>query len=155
MKMPLGHFNSHPQQNIKTRKNAHELNSPALNDKYLKDMETLYKQQFLKEISEHAEILIYDWSSGGDTEVVVEDIERIDFNEFEKDYYNKKMKDWRIPLENMWTEQRIKYCNEMPDLMAQFNVPRYDVPELLRSADDGKVWRDVWFNVSLQIFPLW
>lgn len=112
-------------------------------------METFYKQQFLKEISSHAEILVYDWSSGGDTEVVVEDIERIDFNAFEKDFYNKKMKDWRLPLENMWTEARIKYCNEKAELLAYFNVPRYDVPELMRSADDGKIWRDVWFNVSI------
>ncbi|KAH8314753.1 hypothetical protein KR074_002849, partial [Drosophila pseudoananassae] len=56
------------------------------------------------------------------------------------------MLDWRFPLEAEWCEARIKYCHEKPDLMNYFNVPRFDVPELLRNADDTKVWRDVWYN---------
>lgn len=136
------------QKQIKARNIEHEVKSKALTDSYLSDLEVLYKQQYLKEIAGHAELLIYDWSAGGETEVVVEDIERINFEQHETDPHNKKMLDWRFPLESEWCEARIKYCNEKPELMSYFNVPRYDVPELLRSADDGKVWRDVWFNVS-------
>lgn len=40
-------------------------------------MEQVYKQQYLKDISQHAELLVYDWSEPGETEVIVEDIERI------------------------------------------------------------------------------
>ncbi|XP_023168565.2 NADH dehydrogenase [ubiquinone] 1 alpha subcomplex subunit 10, mitochondrial [Drosophila hydei] len=134
------------QKQIKARNIEHEVKSKALTDSYLSDLEVLYKQQYLKEIAGHAELLIYDWSAGGETEVVVEDIERINFEQHETDPHNKKMLDWRFPLESEWCEARIKYCNEKPELMSYFNVPRYDVPELLRSADDGKVWRDVWFN---------
>lgn len=40
-------------------------------------MEEIYKQEFLHDIASHAEILVYDWSNGGEIELVVEDIERI------------------------------------------------------------------------------
>lgn len=89
---------------------------------------------------------MYDWSSGGEAEIVVEDIERIDFDRFDK--HDKKLKDWRLPKEGDWCEVRMRFTDDKPDLMNYFNVPRYDVPELLRSAEDGKLWRDVWFNVS-------
>ncbi|XP_067635437.1 NADH dehydrogenase [ubiquinone] 1 alpha subcomplex subunit 10, mitochondrial [Eurosta solidaginis] len=134
------------KQRIKARNLDHEVNSKVFTDAYLKDIEMYYKQHFLKDISTHAEILIYDWWAGGDTEVVVEDIERIDFDQFEVDHHDKKMKDWRFPLESLWGEARIKYCNQKGVMMNLFNVPRFDVPELVRSAEDGKVWRDVWFN---------
>lgn len=44
-------------------------------------MENVYKRNFLKDISTHSELLVYDWSNGGDTELVVEDIERIGNNQ--------------------------------------------------------------------------
>ena len=37
---------------------------------------------------------MYDWSDGGDTEVVVEDIERLNMDYFDK--YDKQQKDWRM-----------------------------------------------------------
>lgn len=40
-------------------------------------MEDVYKNNFLKDINTHAELLVYDWSNGGDIELVVEDVERI------------------------------------------------------------------------------
>ncbi|KAH8311826.1 hypothetical protein KR044_008203 [Drosophila immigrans] len=134
------------QRQIKARNVEHEVKSKAFSVDYLRDLDMLYKQQYLKDISGHAELLIYDWSAGGEAEVVVEDIERLDFQQHEADPHNKKMIDWRFTLEDEWCEARIKYCHEKPTLMNYFNVPRFDVPELLRSADDGKVWRDVWFN---------
>lgn len=143
------------QQRIKARNYEHEVNSPVFTDAYLRDMENIYKQQYLKDVATHAELLIYDWTAGGETEVVVEDIERIDFNVFEEDPMQKKMIDWRFPNEVEWCETRIKYCSGKPHLMNFFNVPRYDVPELLRSPESSKIWRDVWFNVSKIIEPAW
>lgn len=112
-------------------------------------MENFYKQHFLKDISIHAELLIYDWTAGGETEVVVEDIERIDFDAFEEDPMEKKMMDWRFPNEVEWCEARIKYASQKADLMNYFNIPRFDVPELLRDAESSKIYRDVWYNVSI------
>lgn len=134
------------KERIAKRKNDYEVKSKVFTDEYLNDMETIYKQHYLKNISQHAELLVYDWSTVGETEVIVEDIERIDFNQFEVDRHNKKMKDWRKPLEWDWCESRIKYCNQKDELMNYFNVPQFDVPELVRDADDGKKWRDIWYN---------
>lgn len=43
----------------------------------MQDIDYFYKQQYLKEISLSSELLVYDWSNGGETEIIVEDIERI------------------------------------------------------------------------------
>lgn len=134
------------KQRVAARKHDAEVGSKAINDAYLTDLDYFYKQEFLKEISVTSELLVYDWSNGGETEIVVEDIERIDFNRFDK--HDKKLKEWRKPQEWDWCELRQKYTNDRPKLMSLFNIPRYDVPELLRSAEDGKAWRDVWFSVS-------
>lgn len=112
-------------------------------------MEMSYKQQYLKEISVHAELLIYDWSSYGESEVVVEDIERMDFDQFERDRETKKMKDWRFYNDGEACEARIKYCRDKSDLLNFFNIPRYDVPELVRDGESSQKYREVWFNVSL------
>uniref|UniRef100_A0A6B2EJC6 NADH dehydrogenase [ubiquinone] 1 alpha subcomplex subunit 10, mitochondrial n=1 Tax=Phlebotomus kandelakii TaxID=1109342 RepID=A0A6B2EJC6_9DIPT len=124
------------KKNIAARGLAHEKNAPALTDQYLRDIEAFYKQLYLKEISAHAELLVYDWNEGGETEVVAEDIERIDFDRFDK--HDPKMKDWRHPLEWDWNTLRMKYSVQQHILEALFNVPRTDVPELLVDAEDSQ-----------------
>ena len=132
------------KENIKKRGIDYEVKSPVFTDQYLTDMETIYKQRYLKEITQHAELLVYDWTNGGETEVVVEDIERIDFDRF--DHYDPKMKDWRLPNEWEWCEMRMRFTDEKCDLMNYFNVPRFDVPELTTNPDDMKIFREVWFD---------
>lgn len=129
-------------ENIKNRKIDYEVNSKVFTEKYLSDQEAIYKQEYLKDISTHAELLVYDWSNGGETEVVVEDIERIDFDRFDK--HDPKIKDWRLEKDWDYCEARILYCNQKADLMNYFNVPRFDVPELLRSPEDSKIFHEVW-----------
>lgn len=126
---------------VQKRANPAEVGSKVITDKYLQDMENIYKHQYLKDISTHAELLVYDWSNYGETEVVVEDIERIDFDRFDKD--DTHMRDWRMENEEAWTEARARYMNK-PDLLNYFNVPRYDVPELIVTPEDFKVWYDLW-----------
>lgn len=138
--------NSHFQDRLKKRNVEYEVKSKVFTDEYLGNMENVYKHQYLKDISQHAELLVYDWTEPGETEVIVEDIERIDFDRFDK--HDPKMKDWRLPQEWDWCEKRMLYTNEKSDLMNYFNVPRFDVPELVRTADEAKKLRDVWFNVS-------
>lgn len=130
------------KENIKKRNIAHEVNAKAFTDQYLTDLEINYKQQYLKEISAHAELLVYDWSEGGETEVVVEDIERIDFDRF--GHYDEKMKDWRIMTEWEWCEKRMEYTTDRDDLLHYCNIPRYDVPELILEAEDSTILDEVY-----------
>jgi NADH dehydrogenase (ubiquinone) 1 alpha subcomplex subunit 10 len=130
------------KENLKKRNVDHEQKSTVFTEQYINDMESFYKQRYLKEITQHAELLVYDWSNGGEPEVVVEDIERIDFDRF--DHYDPKMKDWRLPDEWAWCELRMRWTDEKCNLMNYFNVPRFDVPELMTTADDEKAFMDVW-----------
>ena len=134
------------QKNIVKRGLQHEIKSNALNDDFLKQMEFAYKHKFLKDLSPYSEILIYDWTCSADTEVLIDDIERLDWSFVNDFVYNKKIKDWLMPTEHQWTSTRFKYCTNYSDFLHYFNVPRFDVPELLRSGQDSKVWRDVWCN---------
>lgn len=93
-------------ENIKKRAYSCEKNSPVLTPNYLGILEKFYKQHYLRDISKHAELLVYDWSEGGEVEIVVEDIERIDFEAYDKQ--DKKMKDWRHDLEEEWGVLRHK-----------------------------------------------
>lgn len=132
---------SQVKENIKKRNIPYEVKSQVLNDKYLSAMETVYKQQYLKQISQHAELLIYDWSCGGDAEIVVEDIERINFNR--ADDNDPKFADWFFPKEEDMAIARHYYSDKKDHIMSYFNVPRFDVPELILEAADTKVMYDV------------
>ncbi|CAL4123523.1 unnamed protein product, partial [Meganyctiphanes norvegica] len=118
--------------------------SPFLTREVLSHMETVYKQQYLKEIGNHAELLIYNWSESGDAEVVVEDIERIDFERFDKN--DSKLSDWRQPDEWEWCTKRMEYTKFADQILHWMNVPDFSVPELVMAADDHKKFNDVWWS---------
>lgn len=81
---------------------------------------------------------------------VVEDIERLDFDQYtERD--DPKMKDWRFPREVEWADQRMKFTNQKHYLMNLFAIPRLDVPELITSPDDDYARRQVWFHFDINI----
>lgn len=130
------------QENIKKRNIPYEIKSKVFTTEYLSAMERYYKENYLKDISTHSEILVYDWSDGGDVEVVVEDIERIDFNKYTK--HEKKMQDWRLDDEEEWAFARHTFADRKDELLFYLSVPRFDVPELVNEADDIKRARDVW-----------
>lgn len=56
--------------------------------------------------STHAELLVYDWSEEGDVEILVEDIERIDFNKYDED--DSQLSDWRFEMEEDYAMARNK-----------------------------------------------
>lgn len=87
-------------QNIQSRNLTCEKNSKVLTPEYLAVMEKMYKQQFLKNIGRHAKTLVYDWSEGGEVDVVVEDVERINFDKI--DSQDAKLKDWEMESEEDW-----------------------------------------------------
>ncbi|CAH1370927.1 hypothetical protein MTP99_012420 [Tenebrio molitor] len=139
-------------EKIKERNLACERNSPVLTPQYLSVMEKAYKQKYLKEISKHAELLIYDWSDGGEVEIVVEDVERIDFDRF--DSQDLKMKDWVQHYEEDWGALRNLYSDHKNHLLTYFNVPLYHVPELTIDAEDAKIYHDTMNNAPGQVYEV-
>lgn len=131
------------QRRVKARP-APYANSPFHSAEVLSYMEQVYKQQYLKQISNHAELLIYDWTESGDVEVVVEDIERLNFDDYGP--HDPKMEDWRISKEMEWTQARIMYSRNKHRIVHWMTVPAYSVPELLIDASDYKIFKDVWWN---------
>lgn len=128
---------------IKKRNIDYEVNSSVLTNKYLEDIEDIYKNQFLEKMAKNSELLIYDWSEFGESELVVEDIERMDFDSEEK--VKEKFKDWNIVRESEWANKRKTYSHHLRHrLDRQFNVPTYDVPELWRNPEDVKAWIYLW-----------
>lgn len=123
------------QEAIKDRNLKHEVAMRALTKPFLMEMERQYKNKYLRDIATHAELLVYDWSGGGEVEVVVEDIERLNFDQY-TEREDPKMKDWRLPRELEWADKRMLYTNQKHLLMNLLSVPRLDVPELITSADD-------------------
>jgi len=102
------------QSKIRARaKTTHpwEENSPVYeNTAYLTSLyEDLMKKEYIAKAAINSRVLMYDWSEGGDTEVVVEDIERLNMDYFDK--YDKQQADWRLHKEENYAKQRIIYTN--------------------------------------------
>ncbi|XP_060531424.1 NADH dehydrogenase [ubiquinone] 1 alpha subcomplex subunit 10, mitochondrial-like [Cylas formicarius] len=128
--------------NIKKRAVGWEKNSQVLNEKYLEVMEYNYKQSYLRRMGEHAELLIYDWSVEGDLEIVLEDIEQIDFDKY--DYQDPHMKDWYLKLEEDYACLRHLYADKKYNLMAySTSVPMTGAPELLVDAEDADQYHKI------------
>lgn len=125
-------------ERIKKRNIPFEVNSKVLTADYLSTLEYYYKQKFLKEISSHAELLIYDWSNYGDVDMVVEEIERIDFEKPQEE--DGKFKDWNIKDKWKWNALRRRYGNEKLSLFKLFNIVRMDAPEMYMPAEDYNIY---------------
>lgn len=125
---------SEVQKRVEKRNIWYEKGSKIMQSDYLSQIEHNYKEKFIPEISVYSEVLMYDWSKYGDPEVVVEDIERIDFDKYDK--HDKKLCDWRLPDEEEWAAVRREYADDKYGLMCYFNVPRFDVPELVVDAEE-------------------
>ncbi|KAJ8985906.1 hypothetical protein NQ317_010663 [Molorchus minor] len=128
-------------ENIKKRAISYEKDSQVLTPQYLGEMEKQYKQNYLKEIGKHAELLVYDWTNEGDIEIIVEDIERIDFDKNDKqDHY---LKDWDQESEEDWAVLRHTYADKKDNLLCYCNIPCYEVPELIVDAMEADTYHKV------------
>jgi len=97
-------------KNIQNRGNEWDKDSPVWSNKrYLSDIYNELKRNFLKQQQIHSRVLVYDWSEGGDIEIVIEDIEALNFDLIEET--DEQQKDWRFQREELLTIQREKYCN--------------------------------------------
>ncbi|XP_046615705.1 NADH dehydrogenase [ubiquinone] 1 alpha subcomplex subunit 10, mitochondrial [Neodiprion virginianus] len=132
------------KEKIQKRGIPYEVESKVFTEQYLTDIENLYKQQYLKQMSEHAHILIYDWSEGGDPEVVIEDIERLNFDADDRD--DLKFRDWQFWDANDWSDTRRIYADEKMSFKVLFNLGEVNAPELIVSGADHLAYQKVWEN---------
>ncbi|XP_033223334.1 NADH dehydrogenase [ubiquinone] 1 alpha subcomplex subunit 10, mitochondrial [Belonocnema kinseyi] len=127
------------QEKIKKRNIPGE--SKIFNEKFLTDLENNYKYDFLKKMDEHANILIYDYSRGGDFEVIVEDIETLKFDEQPQD--SKKMMDWDLVANVMWTERRRKYSDQQEQMLLYLMLQQLIADELIVTAEESYIRHEV------------
>lgn len=115
----------------------HEQNSPVLNEKYLTDLAESYKTDYLSKLSTNSHLLIYDWSQGGDTEVVVEDMENLNWDKYHEN--DPKLIDWRFSAWQ-WKLHQKHYTFDCEQNLQNMAISRTDVPELCLSGNDLEVW---------------
>lgn len=101
---------SEVQKKISARGNEWDKDSPVWkNSQYLHDIYEGMKNNYLQKARDHSQVLVYDWTVPGDIEVVVEDIEDLNF-----DYYglhDEQQSDWRWYNEAESTSLRIRYSS--------------------------------------------
>lgn len=126
-------------QRVKDRKIDWEVNSEMTNLKYIQTMDDIYKDQVLPELANHAELLMYDWTEPGDLDLVIEDIEKLDYDKYVE--RGDKMEDWRM----FWAEDfdywRRLYTSHRVEFYCEFNQETWDVPSL-EMTDEQAVMRD-------------
>lgn len=121
-------------QRVKERGNEWEVNSPTISKNYLSRVADLYKDDYLKSMGDHGEVMVYDWSKYGIMEIVVEDIEalRLDYKPWER-----KNVDWDIDNWRQYESIRRAVTNVEPDFaLRKFTPEILDAPELMIPSDD-------------------
>uniref|UniRef100_A0A1E1X7V4 NADH dehydrogenase [ubiquinone] 1 alpha subcomplex subunit 10, mitochondrial n=1 Tax=Amblyomma aureolatum TaxID=187763 RepID=A0A1E1X7V4_9ACAR len=129
-------------QRIRERNRPEEVNSKVLTKAYLDEIESLYKHNYLRSVRKETELLMYDWSHFGDTEMVLDDIERIDFEGYLADPYGPMMADWR-KIDDVWNDYRYELTAEKDLVLNRLLMDLFDAPELFRSGEDEEVMLDV------------
>jgi len=112
-----------------------ELNSPVWeNTQYVEQVYQTNLKKYLKVASESSEVLSYDWSEGGDFEVVVEDIEALNLDYHDK--YDKMQKDWRLLTEDAFGTKRYVYT-QAHSLLKGFHAPFFSADKLWFTPEEG------------------
>jgi NADH dehydrogenase (ubiquinone) 1 alpha subcomplex subunit 10 len=113
-----------------------EANSPVFeNSAYLKMVYDDYmKNEYLKEAAVYSKVLTYNWSEEGDTEVVVEDVERLQLEYFDK--YDKQQSDWRRYKEDGYSQLRRLYTLQEWVNHACHNIEYLDAENCMRTFEE-------------------
>lgn len=134
-------------KNVQERGRPEEKNSPFYTPELLSKLEQNYKKKYLKEISNHTEVLLYDWSEGGEAEVVVEDVCRINFDKHTG--RGSKLSDWHFNREFDYKEVRIMFTAYRERMKRWLDVPKLmSIPELVMSGEDM-----VQYNAVMETAP--
>ena len=95
------------RRKIKERNNEWDKNSPVWsNTQFLNDIYNQMKREYLRKARQHSLALVYDWSEKGDIDVVVEDIEGLNFDMY--DLWEDQQKDWRLLSEEDYASTRYR-----------------------------------------------
>jgi len=99
------------QKKIKDRGNEWDKDSPVWsNTSYLNEIYTNFKQSYLKDMQIFSKVLVYDWSEGGDTEQVCEDIENLEMDLIA--CYDDQQRDWRFHNEVYAAQARAQFTRK-------------------------------------------
>lgn len=115
------------------------MNSKVLTTDYLQDIENIYKLEYLKNITTHSHVLIYDWTKEGDITTIVEDIEMLNFD---YDKNEKKMADWTFENPSALREKRL-LCINRHDLHIDYMRYNMSCPEMHYTAEEDKEIQDI------------
>ena len=110
------------------------------NTGYLEHLyDDLFKKQYLPEAGNHSYVLTYDWSEGGDTEVVVEDIDRMGHAMDYHDKYDKQQLDWRLLTEDNFGQKRYMYTGAgKMKLLHSFDSPHWFADEITLTTTEAQ-----------------
>ncbi|KAH7966593.1 hypothetical protein HPB49_017969 [Dermacentor silvarum] len=129
-------------QRIRERNRPEEVNSKVLTKAYLEAIESAYKKDYLRSIRKETELLMYDWSHFGDTEMVLDDIEHIDFEGYLDDPYGPMLADWK-KKEDIWDDYRYRLTTEKEEVLNSLDLDYFDAPELAMSGEDTEQMLDI------------
>lgn len=128
---------------IEKRCRPFEKDSPAMTTEFLNEIERVYKELALPDISKHAHLLVYDWENEGIIDDVVDDIEALDCDPDALKFYGDKLLDWRFTTPDEVRGARTTYTNHKYQLIAGCFTKRWDVPEVLRSGQSSAKLQEV------------
>jgi len=121
-----------------------EKNSPFYTPEVQANLIRNYKDLVIKPLSEHAEVLVYDWNNSDvDYESIVDDLCNIDFSTYTK--YHEKMNDWTIIKDEWaWKNKRARYNNRYGRMLCRAleRVGARDIPELFPHPNEAREYQE-------------
>ena len=112
----------------------------------MQEIEDQYKNRYLPEAARAGEVLIYDWSNYGDIEDMVDDIEKVNLDEW--DPHLEKFEDWNLWEEDLWEYFRDLYTNKKFDVcLTMQKPPIYEVDSLCVDDEIGEHRDKVYQNM--------
>uniref|UniRef100_A0A0K0EY81 NADH dehydrogenase [ubiquinone] 1 alpha subcomplex subunit 10, mitochondrial n=1 Tax=Strongyloides venezuelensis TaxID=75913 RepID=A0A0K0EY81_STRVS len=135
-------------ENIKKTGDSDKIGT--LNETYLRTIAASYKDS-LREYQRYSKILAYDWVKQGNTDSIVEDIERTDFD-FHEWHANDVFEQWHNQSdEASWADWRLHVTHKTPARYIAFGgLPTHEVGEIYINPRDVSHYVDVMKNEVLK-----
>jgi len=143
-------------KNIKARGNPWDKDSPVwTNKRYLSDIYNEMKRRYLLNFQKHSHVLVYDWSTPGELDIVVDDIEKLECDW--TDEYDELMRDWTVSrTEKAYRIKREMYCRQDQRVWLQtyaLDTQKWmDSPNIWYGPDDYWQFLDVLRNIKSERF---
>ncbi|XP_014216562.1 NADH dehydrogenase [ubiquinone] 1 alpha subcomplex subunit 10, mitochondrial [Copidosoma floridanum] len=132
-------------ENINKNGQPFEKNAKAFSEQYLTEIDNAYKREYLPFLDDYSLLLCYDWTEEGDFELVMEDIEDLDFERYSN--HETKLADWRLER-GVWRYYCRIFSSNDHIILRNMDIMRFDVPELGITGEDTKAWTEAWREVA-------